>query len=33
MVLWCASTLNPGFRLDQLQQIWQPLLYIAIKRW
>jgi len=36
MVLWCAGTagtLKPVLSLDHLQQIWQPLLYIAINCW
>jgi len=28
--LHCAGILKPGLNLDQLQQIWQPLSYIAI---
>jgi len=27
MVLWCAGTLKPGLRIDQLQQIWQPVIH------
>jgi len=33
MVLRCAGNLKPGLSLDQLQQIWQPLSYIAINCW
>jgi len=33
MVLWCAGTLKPDLSLDQLQQIWQPLTYIALNWW
>jgi len=33
MVLQCAGTLKPGLSLDQLQQIWQPMSYIAINWW
>jgi len=33
MVLRCALTLKPGLRLNQSQQIWQPLSYIAINCW
>jgi len=33
MVLRCASTVKPSLSLDQLQQIWQPLSYIALKCW
>jgi len=25
--------LKPGLSLDQLQQIWQPLSYIAVNHW
>jgi len=31
MVLRCDGNLKPG--LDQLQQIWQPLSYIALNCW
>jgi len=33
MVLWCAGKLKPGLSLDQLQQIWQSLSYIALNCW
>jgi len=33
MVLRCAGTLKPGSSLDHLQQIWQPLSYIALNCW
>jgi len=33
MVLRCAGNLKTGFSLDQLQQIWQQLSYIAVNRW
>jgi len=32
-VLRCAGKLKHGLCLDQLQQIWQPLSYIAINCW
>jgi len=33
MVLRCDGTLKPGLSLDRLQQIWQPLSYIALNCW
>jgi len=33
MVLRCDGTLKTGLSLDQLQQIWQPLSYIALNCW
>jgi len=33
MVLRCAGNFKPGLSLNQLQQIWQALLCIALKCW